>query len=197
MNHNYLKLMEAMNCEPNKWEYRNEVIDYGSAFGKCSCGHDIRWNYPLYHKETGKCISIGSVCIENAPFLPLELVESYKKEIERRKEEARRSEELRRQVLRGELETNFVKNKEVFYSFYKNQHSYLQRRFPEGYTYGTQDYFNRSIFTGLMYQIIKKLKQIPKKRLKTDAGWIKTYQTVTKAMQDFNEKNNLGMVLFL
>jgi ribosomal protein L37AE/L43A len=68
--HHVQRLAAAMAPDPKEWEYRGEMIDSGGVSDFCSCGHPIRFIFPIYNKRTGKSIPIGSVCIEaSVPYL--------------------------------------------------------------------------------------------------------------------------------
>lgn len=194
INHNYARLLEAMDFTPEKWEVVG--VQERNTAPKCSCGHDIIYNYPMKHKETGKIIPIGSVCIEHAPFIPAHLVSQYKEIIKRIKEEQRQAKLLQQEAIKGELEANFKKNYELIKDI--NTYKYTMAKTIPG-----PKLYPDSVYTEEGYNFIKELNtlmfisyKLPKKKLKTARGWIKCYTQLTEKMKVFNDKWKVFKIIY-
>ena len=60
----------AMQPDPKNWEYRGEIFYDEDGKGKCECGHNIAYIFPIYNKTDARALSIGSVCIDlTIPYL--------------------------------------------------------------------------------------------------------------------------------
>ena len=70
MNDKYTeRLLKGLDFEPQKFQYKGEYIDLGTTTGSCACGHEIRYEFTLRHKETNKAVVVGSSCVKNFKFL--------------------------------------------------------------------------------------------------------------------------------
>jgi len=204
LNHNYTKLLEAMEFTPDKWEVIGVKETGTAAF--CSCGHPIVYNYPIRHKVTGKVIPIGSVCIEHAPFIPIELAHQYKEIVKRLKEEKRQAEQLRQQAIKGELENKYNQAYENLNKILVKRWDIFRGKYPEPiipvteYKWSNTIYLEwretQSNFFSKCYQLMFMNKQIKRKKLKTARGYIKNYEKAIKLMEEFNKEWELGLVLF-
>lgn len=186
INHNYARLLEAMEFTPEKWEVVG--VQETNTAPKCSCGHDIVYNYPMRHKETGKVIPIGSVCIEHAPFIPTHLVAQYKEVIKRIKAEKRAAELARREAIKGEIEWRFNENIKTFKELFRNWRPIAEKMFDN-----RNDQWD--FYRDLSYLNWNNVK-LRKKKLKTARGWIKVYTKAIDDMQKINDKYKLAMILY-
>ncbi len=60
----YERLLVALSPDPTSWEWRGERVKarfYGQFV--CACGHPILWLHPIYCRDTGRCLLIGTVCL--------------------------------------------------------------------------------------------------------------------------------------
>lgn len=193
----YAKLIQAMDNEPQMWQFSGVVRDLKAECGACACGHLIRYEFVLCRKDNpAKTIVVGSSCVFSAPFIPADLVAAIKAYIARKQEEARQAEEARRVVFKDKLASDFIKNKEECFRIYQSRYDIVQNMFPERRTYGTSDYEQSYKFLNSLYVLCKKVSNVSKKKLKTSRGWIKTYQEITQQMVDFNNSFKTCMVLF-
>lgn len=94
-NFHHKKLIEGLDNEPYNYEWTGVVID--SKGSQCTCGHEIRWKYPLRHKETGKIVIVGSVCVGTYQILDekttqniLKKAKEIQSEIRKKKAEAKK-----------------------------------------------------------------------------------------------------------
>lgn len=65
------RIADAMAPDPTQWEYHGDCIDAGSLVGaQCTCGHPIRYVFPVVNPHDGRTLPIGSTCISSTvPYL--------------------------------------------------------------------------------------------------------------------------------
>lgn len=196
INHNYVRLLEAMEFTPDQWEVVG--IRETNTAKHCSCGHDIVYNYPLRHKVTGRIIPIGSVCIEHAPFIPIELASQYKSIVQRLKAERRALELARQAAIKGQLADRFAANLKAFLAIYKERGNIGGKMFGNWWSDWELNKRNdkRYDFNKDCTILAESIKKLQKKKLKTSKGWIKVYTKVINDMHEFNAKYKLAMILY-
>jgi hypothetical protein len=131
------RLATAMAPDPTRWEYRGEVLDGGGGLEQvhCTCGHPIRWIFPIYDRDSGRSLPIGSTCIAaSVPYLihsgAQGLADALQAALQRHQEALAEAARQVRDAVNNEVVASLLATREALFTWAKGERevgTYLPR----------------------------------------------------------------------
>lgn len=116
----YVRLMRSLEYKPENWIWNGTIIDLGGVLGSCACGHEIRYQFPLTNKITGRTVIVGCICVENYKLFDSHTIGQMKEKIKEVEKEIRRKKaEAKKLVQKEEIEKLISGRKPLLEKLYK------------------------------------------------------------------------------